>query len=57
MSGIIRQNPDILKYIYIDKLGGNVKVIISPDKTGITLDVDKASAEKPVKESSVDYLK
>lgn len=29
---IIKDNPDILKYIYIDKLAGNIKVIMSSDK-------------------------
>ena len=35
VSALIKDNPDILKYIYIDKMGGNIKVIISSDKTGI----------------------
>ncbi|MFA5517768.1 MAG: hypothetical protein WDA74_00795 [Spirochaetota bacterium] len=29
---IIKKNPDILKYIYIDKLAGNIKVIMPSDK-------------------------
>jgi len=35
ISSLIKENPDILKYIYIDKMGGNIKVIISSDKTGL----------------------
>lgn len=35
VSTLIRDNPQILKYIYIDKMGDNIKVIISSDKTGI----------------------
>ena len=35
VSALIKDNPDILKYIYIDKMGDNIKVIISSDKTGI----------------------
>jgi hypothetical protein len=35
ISKIIKDNPDILKYIYIDKLADNVKIIITSDKTGI----------------------
>jgi hypothetical protein len=35
ISSLIKDNPNILKYIYIDKLGGNIKVIISSDKTGL----------------------
>lgn len=33
MSGIIKENPDILKYIYIDKIGADLKVIISSDRS------------------------
>ncbi len=33
MSSIIKENPDILKYIYIDKMAGNLKLIISSDRT------------------------
>ncbi len=29
---IIKDNPDILKYIYIDKLAGNIKVIMTSEK-------------------------
>jgi hypothetical protein len=35
ISSLIKDNPEILKYIYIDKLGEDVKVIISSDKTGM----------------------
>jgi len=35
MSGIIKENPEILKYIYIDKIAGNIKVIVSSEKSGI----------------------
>ncbi len=35
VSTLIKDNPQILKYIYIDKMGDNIKVIISSDKTGI----------------------
>lgn len=48
ISGIIRSNPDILKYIYIDKLGGNVNVILSSDNSGIPRMLEKV--EKPAKE-------
>jgi len=34
VSALIKDNPQILKYIYIDKMGDNIKVIISSDKTG-----------------------
>lgn len=35
ISTIVKDNPDLLKFIYIDKLGGNVKVILSSEKTGV----------------------
>jgi len=35
VSTLVKDNPDLLKYIYIDKLGGNVKVILSSEKTGV----------------------
>ncbi len=35
MAGIIKDNPEILKYIYIDKIAGNIKVIVSSEKSGI----------------------
>jgi hypothetical protein len=34
MSLIISKNPDILKYIYIDKIAPNSKLVVSPDKNG-----------------------
>ncbi len=37
VSVLIKDNPQILKYIYIDKMGDNIKVIISSDKTGIPM--------------------
>lgn len=44
MSKIIQENPDILKYIYIDKIGGNVKVIISSD-SGYPLNLERESGK------------
>jgi len=35
ISSIIKNNPEILKFIYIDKIGKDIKVIISSDKTGV----------------------
>src|SRR4030067_833609 len=35
VSKIISNNPEVLKYIYIDKMGGQVKVILSSDTTGL----------------------
>ncbi|HOT43808.1 MAG TPA: hypothetical protein PLM53_05085 [Spirochaetota bacterium] len=47
ISTIISANPDILKYIYIDKLGANVNVILSSDSSGIPRMLEKS--DKPVK--------
>jgi hypothetical protein len=43
VSVLIKDNPQILKYIYIDKMGDNIKVIISSDKTGIPAVFGEAS--------------
>jgi hypothetical protein len=44
MSKIIQENPDILKYIYIDKIGDNVKVIISSD-SGYPLNLESKTGK------------
>ncbi len=40
ISGLIRSNPEMLKYLYIEKMSDNVKVIISSDKTGVPFLID-----------------
>ena len=40
ISRIIKDDPDILKYIYIDKMAKNVRVIIASDKSGMPFDLD-----------------
>ncbi len=50
MSKIIKENPDILKYIYIDKMGGQVKVIISSD-SGYPLNLESETGKKSRKKS------
>jgi hypothetical protein len=52
VSKIISANPDILKYIYIDKMAGNVKVILSSDNSGLPgmLEADKKSGKKKSRE-------
>jgi hypothetical protein len=57
ISKIIKNNPDILKYIYIDKLGGNVKVILSSDTTGLPNLLEEARIPKKGKSGDVDNLK
>ncbi len=58
MARLIKSNPDILKYIYIDRLAGNVKVIISPDRSGMPFGLelgDKESANP--KKGEIDNLR
>ena len=49
VSVIIKENPNILKYIYIDKMAPNLKVIVSSDKTALP-----AFLEDQEKKDSVD---
>ena len=56
MSKIIRDNPDILKYIFIEKMSDNVKVIISSDKTGFPLFLDDKKREKGLKEGDISNI-
>jgi SPFH domain / Band 7 family len=57
ISKLIKNNPDILKYIYIDKLGPNVKVILSSDTTGLPAVLEEAKASKKGKPREIDNLK
>jgi len=58
ISRIIKDNPDILKYIYIDKLGANVKVILSSDASGYPLKLNKQKAKQPKKnKGEIDNLR
>jgi hypothetical protein len=57
ISKLIKSNPDILKYIYIDKLGGNVKVILSSDTTGLPTMLEEAKMPKKGKPREIDNLK
>jgi len=56
MSGIIKENPDILKYIYIEKLVGNdvVKIIHGPD--GYPGFLDKKKIDRPA-DGEIDNLR
>ncbi len=59
ISRLIKANPDILKYIYIDKMAGNVKLILSPDSTGVPqmLELEKGKPSKKVQSREIDNLK
>ncbi len=58
MSGIIKENPEILKYIYIDKIAGNIKVIVSSEKSGfpVIFGQDQVSNESDLKKE-IDNLR
>jgi hypothetical protein len=57
-SRLLKTNPDLLKYIYIDKLAGNVKVIIAPDKSGMPFGMNFAEPTgKPGQREEIDNLK
>jgi hypothetical protein len=57
ISKIISANPDILKYIYIDKLGANVNVILSSDGAGVPPMFDKDMKPGKGKPREIDNLK
>ncbi len=58
MSKIIKENPDILKYIYIEKMGDKVKVIISPENSGMPFGFNfNSSDRKPDKRGEIDNLR
>jgi len=57
ISRIISANPDILKYIYIDKLGGNVNVILSSDDTGVPRMLQKDAKPAKGKKKEIDNLR
>ncbi len=57
ISKIISANPDILKYIYIDKLGGNVNVILSSDSSGVPRMLEKIDKPTKGKPREIDNLR
>jgi hypothetical protein len=57
VSALIKDNPQILKYIYIDKMGDNIKVIISSDKTGIPGFLGESNDINPGVKGDVDNLR
>jgi hypothetical protein len=57
ISKIISANPDILKYIYIDKMGGNVNVILSSDGTGVPRMLEKDAKPAKGKTGEIDNLR
>jgi hypothetical protein len=56
MSKIIAKNKDILKYIYIDKLADNVKVIVTSDRN-VPLDLANESESESLKKDFDNFKK
>ncbi len=50
MSKLIKENHDILKYIYIDKISDKIKVIVSSDKNIFPIYLDDKKSDKHLKE-------
>ncbi len=58
ISSLLKDNPEILKFIYIDKMGDDIKVIISSDKTGLpAMFSDSEDRTKPGVKGDVDNLR
>jgi len=58
ISSLLKDNPEILKFIYIDKMGDDIKVIISSDKTGLpAMFSDSSDGKKPSVKGDVDNLR
>ena len=57
ISRIISNNPDMLQYIYIDKMAANVKVILSSDNSGLPGFLESAKKQKKGKPRDVDNLR
>jgi len=57
ISKLIRDNPLILKYIYIDKMASGVKVILSSDSSGFPGFLNDISPKTESKNNEIDNLK
>jgi len=55
IAKLIKSDPDLLKFIYIDKIAGNVKVVISSDKD-LVPDIFTGKTET-VKSKEIDNLR
>lgn len=52
MSKIIKENPLLLKYIYIDKLAGTIKIDLPVDSSGYPLNMNERSLDAEMKNSN-----
>lgn len=55
ISRLLKKNPDLIKYIYIDKLLGNVKVIIPSDLKDVVGNIGKGNFTSP--DGDIDNLR
>lgn len=57
ISRLIKQNPDLLKYMYIEKMADKVKVIITPEQSGMPFGLDFGSGEKEKRTGDINNLR
>lgn len=57
ISKLIAANPELLKYIYIDKMAGNVKLILSSDSSGVPRLLEAEKSLKKGKTKEIDNLR
>jgi hypothetical protein len=57
ISRLIASNPELLKYIYIDKMAGNVKLILSSDSSGVPRLLEAEKSLKKGKTKEIDNLR
>ena len=58
ISKLIKKNPDLLKYIYINKMADKVKVIVAPEKSGMPFGLDFRNKERDTKnKDEIDNLR
>jgi hypothetical protein len=56
VSALLKEYPDIIRYIYVDRLSKNVKVIVTQDKAGYPFALD-GGVSAPVPKGEIDNLR
>ena len=61
IAGLVKANPDLLRYIYIDRIADKVKVLVVAERTGMPfgLDFDQgpSTPRPPAKKGEIDNLR
>ncbi len=57
ISNLIKKNPDLLKYMYIEKMADKVKVIITPEQSGMPFGLDFGPVEKEKRTGDINNLR